>query len=102
LEALSELSPAIIPEARAAIGHVTAEAAIGTTAATVQTSTTGAGAVAVVAAKRKRNGNKLQRQQLLPEPSKLSVAAKNPVPGLAKKANALQLLPWVPLVSIVL
>jgi hypothetical protein len=102
LEALSELSPVIVPEAGAATGHVTAEAAIGTTAATAQTSTTGAGAVAVVAAKQKRNGSKLQRQQLLPEPSKLSVAAKNPVPGLAKKANALQLLPWVPLVSTVL
>jgi hypothetical protein len=101
LEALSELSPVIVPEAGAAIGHATAEAAIGTTAATVQTTTTGAGVV-VVAAEQKRNGNKLHRQHFLPEPSRLSVAAKNPVPGLAKKANALQPLPWVPLVSTVL
>jgi len=53
LEASSELSPVIVPEARAAIGHATAEAAIGTTAATVQTSTTGAGVVAVVAENQK-------------------------------------------------
>jgi hypothetical protein len=58
--------------------------------------------VAAVAAEQKRNGNKLQRQHLLPELSKLSVAAKNPVPGLAKKANALRLLLWVPPVSTVL
>jgi hypothetical protein len=68
--------------------------------ATVQVLGVEAGAEAVTSPR--RNGNKPPKQPLLPEPSRLSAAARNPVLGQEKKVNGSLPPLWALLASTVL